>query len=253
MAFPQPPPTADRLLALVDAMAGRPVVDAGGPGGGPVHHRHAETDQPRGAGPHPLLPGREADPGRRSERGGQRGGSRRPAPSPGCGGRRRSGTQAARRARRPGDRDGRDPGPGRLPHAHQGAHPRRRQALDQAADRALRHRGTLSLTGDERGTVSQQASSSGWAGPAPVAILSDYGYGAVEPGLLPPAARGAGTGGGAGLRQPLPARRVRRARRRDPQRRGGGGAARPDASTTTRSVWRRAGGGCSTGWGRASS
>ena len=26
-----------------------------------LHHRHAEADQPRGAGPHPLLPGREAD------------------------------------------------------------------------------------------------------------------------------------------------------------------------------------------------
>ena len=54
--------------------------DAGRPGGRPLHHRHAEADQPRGAGPHPLLPGREPDPRRRRQRGRQRGGARRPAP-----------------------------------------------------------------------------------------------------------------------------------------------------------------------------
>jgi len=42
---------------------------------------------------------------------------------------------------------------------------------------------TLALTGEERRRF--RASLSGWAGEARVAILSDYGYGAVEPSLVP--------------------------------------------------------------------
>lgn len=42
---------------------------------------------------------------------------------------------------------------------------------------------TLALTDEERGRFAALLQS--WAGEARVAILSDYGYGAVEPGMLP--------------------------------------------------------------------
>jgi D-glycero-beta-D-manno-heptose-7-phosphate kinase len=42
---------------------------------------------------------------------------------------------------------------------------------------------TLELTDEERGRFTERLGE--WAGTARVAILSDYGYGAVEPGMLP--------------------------------------------------------------------
>jgi rfaE bifunctional protein kinase chain/domain len=42
---------------------------------------------------------------------------------------------------------------------------------------------TVALTEDERGAFGR--SLAGWAGEARVAVLSDYGYGAVEPALVP--------------------------------------------------------------------
>jgi rfaE bifunctional protein kinase chain/domain len=42
---------------------------------------------------------------------------------------------------------------------------------------------TLTLTGDERERFTDRLA--GWAGDVRVAVLSDYGYGTVEPGILP--------------------------------------------------------------------
>ncbi len=42
---------------------------------------------------------------------------------------------------------------------------------------------TLTLNGEDRGRFAECLA--GWAGEVKVAILSDYGYGAVEPGMLP--------------------------------------------------------------------
>ena len=92
-----------------------------------------------------------------------------------------------------------------------------------------------------------------WAGEARVAILSDYGYGAVEPAMLAPGARRPGRPGDAARGQPLPARRVRRPRRRHPQRGGGRGAPRRRDQATIRTAWSRPAAACASGWARASS
>ena len=52
-------------------------------------------------------------------------------------------------------------GAARLPDPHQGPHPRRRQALDQAADRALRHRGDARRSPPGSAAVSPASWSAG--------------------------------------------------------------------------------------------
>ena len=159
--------------------------DAGRPGRRPLRHRHPEADQPRGAGAHPALrrasrlaPGGGANAAANVAR------ARRPAAA----GRRASATttpasELLRRLRaRAASRPRASVVAPRLPHADQDADPRRRPAPHQAADRALRRRGAQRARRRRSASDRSSAASRGSAGGARVAILSDYGYGAVDPG-----------------------------------------------------------------------
>ena len=236
-------PSTERLLELVERFAGQRRPGAGRPGGGSFHHRHAEADQPRGAGAHPArIRARVLTPGRRGERGRQRGRARRrPAAARRGGRRRRTAAGCSPTWRERGVDDRGDRRPARLSHADQDPHPRRRQALDQAADRALRHRGDArTLDREERERFAALLDALGRRGAASPSSR-DYGYGAVEPALLPRMRDALGERATLLCDSRYRLGELRRARRRHAQRGGGRGARSATRSTTIRTAWSAAG------------
>ena len=184
------PPTTGRLLELVDAMAGQPVVMLVDLVADRLHHRHPEADQPRGAGAHPVLPGREADPraagptrwptSRRSAAG------RCPWESSGDDASGRGLLAASQSAGIDTDgHPGAAPATARRPRCASWAAASTRSSSRSCA---MTSRRRWRSTAAEREPLRRRLLER-WRGEARVAVLSDYGYGAVEPGLLAAAAR----------------------------------------------------------------